>query len=225
MPESSEQSQTSREDWESWHRQTVAERHAFLLEQTGFLKVPHVIKAFQQVDRADFLPPQDTVHSMVDRPIPIGGEQANSQPSLVATMIQLLDAREGGRVLDIGVGSGWTPALLSRVVGDRGVVFGTERLKELAKVARTNIGKYGFKNVRIKATGDLRSWEAEGPFDGILVSANAAELPDELTSQLRDGAYIVIPVKDELVIAQREGDETKIIHRSPGVDFVPLVTK
>ena len=214
----------SKEEWETWHAHSVAERQAFILENTGFLKVPRVIRAFEQVDRADFLPPPNRIHSMVDKPIPIGAEQTNSQPSLVAQMIQLLQLEEGGRVLDVGAGSGWTSALLSRVVGDRGTVFATERIDELAEVAQANIDQYGFDNVRIATTGDLDHWASEGPFDAILVSANAEELPEEFAGQLKEGGYLIAPVSDELVIAGRAGDEMVIEHALPGVDFVPLIT-
>lgn len=212
------------EKWKNWRCQTVAERHAFFLERAGFLKSPEALVAFRAVDRADFLRPQDIHLSMVDMPIPIGHEQSNSQPSLVAAMVEALRVRPGDKVLDVGSGSGWTAALLGNLAEPDGAVFGAERIPELAELARYNLGKYELENVRIKQSDELDCWADEGPFDAIMVAATAEELPPELADQLAEGGRMVIPIGKDLAFVGRRNGTVEIEGTLSGVDFVPLVT-
>ena len=215
---------TDLEKWENWRSQTVAERHAFYLEQAGHLKSPRVIEAFQEIDRADFLRPKDMHLSMVDMPIPIGHEQTNSQPTLVAEMLGLLDVEPGHRVLDVGTGSGWTTALLGRLAGEGGVVRGIERVPELADRTKVNLGKYrGMERIRIRQSEELDACRDDGPFDRILVSASAEELPGKLTEQLAEDGRIVLPIRKALMVGERRNGEVDVRSVAKGVDFVPLI--
>lgn len=212
------------EKWEHWRSQTVAERHAFFLERAGNLRTPGVIEAFREVDRADFLRPNDMHMSMVDMPIPIGHEQTNSQPTLVAEMMEQLDVRPGHRVLDVGTGSGWTTALLGRLAGEDGLVRGIERIPELADRTKVNLGKYrGLEGIRIRQSEELDACRDDGPFDRILVSASAEELPQKLVGQLADGGRMVLPIRKALMLAERRDGTADVRSVAKGVDFVPLI--
>ena len=235
-------------DWQEWHAQTVAERHALFLQRTGFLFSPEAIAAFEAVDRADFLMGPQKPYSMNDRPHPISEDRepanpmraaarpveealrpelvvaTNSQPTLVAMMVEALRVRPGDKVLDIGSGSGWTATVLAHMASREGAVFGTELKSELARWARDNFAQYGLENVQLKHTGKLDCWADEGPFDAIMVAAAAKELPKALTEQLAEGGRMAIPIGEELAFVSRRNGEVRIEGTLPEVRFVPLVT-
>lgn len=187
-----------------------------------------VARAFAAVPRQDFLPPAQRWRADHDGPIDIGHGQTNSQPVTVAAMLRLLDVRPGQRVLDIGAGSGWTTALLATLVGPGGRVLGLERVPELAR--------WGAENLRAHAAGraDLgdASLEpadpeelgrsAEAPWDRILVSAMARELPESLVDQLSDEGRLVCPVDGQMLLVRRDG-AGRTVSRHGAYRFVPLV--
>src|SRR3989344_6098145 len=112
------------------------------LISSNYLKTPSIIKAFQKVDRADFVLPEYRGAAHQDHPLPIGFGQTISQPATVAMMLEWLEPKKGQKILDIGCGSGWTTALLSSIVGKKGKVIGIERISELAEMAKKNLIKY-----------------------------------------------------------------------------------
>ncbi len=179
--------------------------------------------AFEAVDRANFMPPEVKQLAEVDSAAPIGHGQTISQPYTVRAMLEWLDPQPSEKVLDVGSGSGWTAALLAKLVGSKGKVYAVERIPELMGFGRDNVERLGINNVEFHAAGDKLGLPDEAPFDRILVSAAADELPAELVEQLKVGGKMVIPVhKDILEITKLPGAKLDIkIH--PGFVFVPLL--
>lgn len=191
------------------------------LINTYALKSTNIIEAFENIDRADFVAdPNSDVYG--DYPLYIGDGQTISQPTTVAMMLEMLSARQGDKVLDIGSGSGWTTALLSYIVGERGSVLGLERVSELVDFGSRNLKKYDFTNSRIIQAGRELGLKGE-KFNRILVSAAADELPYELIDQLQVGGKLVIPVRDSIFeITKKQGGKfTSVEHY--GFRFVPLI--
>ncbi|MHA2789995.1 protein-L-isoaspartate O-methyltransferase family protein [Corynebacterium sp. S7] len=156
-------------------------------------------QAMDAVRRADFLPEEYAEHAHIDAPLAIGHDQTNSQPTTVEIMLMLLDPRPGNKVLDVGSGSGWTTALLAELVGEKGYVWGVELVPDLVRMGQKNLASYlektGAKNAEIRQARRRKLGLAEeGPFDRILVSAEAKEVPAELVKQLAPGGTLVIPV-------------------------------
>lgn len=182
-----------------------------------------VAASFKAVDRADFMPDDVKNHADADRPLPIGYGQTISQPSTVQMMLEWLDVQPGDKVLDIGSGSGWTTALLAHLTGPDGDVFAVEKIPELVEFGRENCKKSGIENVEFFEAGESFGLPEKAPFDKILVSASAEELPEELLDQLNPGGKLVVPVKNDILeIAKSEsgGIETEA---HAGFVFVPLV--
>jgi protein-L-isoaspartate(D-aspartate) O-methyltransferase len=192
------------------------------LKSAEVIKSAEVEEAFRAIDRVRFVPKNLKPSAYWDTALPIGAEQTISQPTVVAYCLELLGARPGERVLDVGSGSGWTTALLAHMVGPTGLVIGVERVPELVAFGSENLSTYAFTNARIEqATRDLGKPGA-APFDRILVSASADEMPDALTRQLRDGGRMVIPVREAICVVDRIDDELKTVCHE-GFEFVPLI--
>ena len=167
--------------------------------------------------RVNFLPPGVRRSAGLDRALQIGYGSTCSQPSTLATMLRLLDVRPGDHVLDVGSGSGWSTAILARLVGPAGRVFGVELEEELVK--RSALALDSLVNVRIRlATPGRLGALADGPFNRILVSATTREVPQELVDQLTGDGAMVLPLSDRLVRVTREGREWASGHYA----FVPL---
>lgn len=182
-----------------------------------------VAAAFDAVPRRDHLPAHQVPHADKDVPLRIGHGATNSQPSTVAAMLELLDARPGHRVLDVGAGSGWTTALLGHLVGPQGRVVGVELVPALVASARPRLERSGmpWATIEAPAPGVLGSPE-QGPYDRVLVSAMADELPHALADQLAEGGRMVVPVAGRMVVAERSGGRVRE-RTAPGYyQFVPL---
>lgn len=193
------------------------------LVRRGYLQTDEIINAFRRIKRKDFVREQDKSYSEVDEPLPIGYGQTISQPLTVAFMIELLEPKRGDKILDVGSGSGWTTALLAEIVGD-GKVYGVEVVPELKEFGEKNVSKYNFvkKGVVEFVQGDgSKGLPEKAPFDRILVSASAEEVPEELKEQLKDGGRMVIPVRDSVYLVERKGDKFKQ-KEFFGFRFVPL---
>lgn len=178
--------------------------------------------AFTNAPRPLFLPENQKANAGLDAPLPIGFGVTNSQPSTVRNMLSLLDVEEGMKVLDVGSGSGWTSALLAHLVGRSGQVFAVERIWQL--VDRQKEALSAWENVEVfLATPGVLGLPDEAPFDRILVSAMANEVPKELVQQLAVGGVMVIPVQNRMikVVRLEGGDVALTIHGL--YSFVPLI--
>lgn len=180
-------------------------------------------EAFASVPREIFLPPQERPHAGWDIPLPIGFGQTNSQPTTVRMMLEWLDARPGQQVLDVGSGSGWTSALLAKLVGEKGKVIAVERVPELVKFGRENCEQLGLSNVEFHQAGEALGWPNESQYDRILVSAAGRDVPQELVGQLAPGGRMVIPVLDSVYVLQKDSKGEISRTDYPGFAFVPLI--
>ncbi len=184
-----------------------------------------IAEACDAVDRVDFLPEHSRREAGVDAPIPIGHGQTNSQPRTVRAMLTLLDVHAGHRVLDVGSGSGWTTALLARLVGPSGSVLGVELEPDLAAWGAANLARQDVPWASIRpAVREVLGSPDEGPFDRILVSAAADALPATLVEQLAEDGVLVLPVGATMTRVRRTGpgpaDVDVTTHGS--YSFVPL---
>jgi len=184
----------------------------------------NIERAFQTIDRADFVPKESRSAAILDMPVQIGHGQTNSQPSTVKLMLEWLDPLPTHSVLDVGSGSGWTTALLAFLVGPEGFIFAVERIPELVEFGRTNCEKLGIENVQFHlATEGIFGLPEHEPYDRILVSASAQELPSGLLDQLKVDGKMVIPVQNDIleITKTSSGEYETITH--PGFVFVPLL--
>jgi len=182
-----------------------------------------VLAAMRTVPRELFVPAHLAGAAYDDRALPIGCDQTISQPYMVAVMTEALGLTPGSRVLEVGTGSGYQAAVLSHLAGE---VISIERRPELATEASARLASLGCANVRV-IIGDGTQGHPEGaPYDAVLVTAGAPQVPQPLTDQLSDGGRLVIPVgsprEQGLVIIERRG--TELVQRSgEACVFVPLV--
>lgn len=193
------------------------------LTRNNILKTKSIIEAFEKIDRKDFILKKYTNEAYNDYPLDIGSNQTISQPSTVAFMLELLSPKKGDKILDVGSGSGWTTALLGYIVGSEGKVCGIELIPDLVLFGRANLEKYDFKNTKIyQATKDL-GLKDKGPFDKILVSASARDVPEELIKQLKVGGTMVIPIQDSIFRLFKKSRKKIEKEKIPGFVFVPLI--
>ncbi|MBU0546657.1 MAG: protein-L-isoaspartate O-methyltransferase [Patescibacteria group bacterium] len=195
------------------------------LIQQGWLKTPRIINAFKKIKREDFLTEEIKNFAELDEALPIGFGQTISQPLVVAFMLEQLNPKAGDKILDIGSGSGWTSALLAEIVGNQGKVIATEIIPKLKELGEKNAAKHGFKTIDFICADGSRGYEKEAPFDNILASASAQELPLVWKKQLKIGGRIVTPIKNSIwVFFKKSSDEFEEIEY-PGFVFVPLIIK
>lgn len=178
-----------------------------------------VLRAMRAQDRRRFLPPEVTGDHRRDEPLPIGSGQTNSQPSTVAQMLTLLEPFPGMRVLDVGSGSGWTSAILGELGGPESRVFAVELVPELVERSRDAITQ-SWVSVH-HARADVLGLPAHAPYDRILVSAMAEDLPSDLVEQLAPDGLLVAPWGNVMHRAQRT-DEGVEVSDHGGYRFVPL---
>lgn len=182
-----------------------------------------VIAALAAVPRDQFVPPAYRSEAYEDIPLPIGHGQTISQPYIVALMTQALRLTPTSRVLEIGTGSGYQAAILAHITPH---VWSVEALPELARTAEERLHKLGYP-VAVKIGDGRLGWPEHAPYDGIIVTAAAADVPPTLVAQLADRGRLVIPVgaspwDQVLWLIEKTGDE---LHGHPlaEVRFVPLV--
>jgi len=150
-----------------------------------------VLEAMAKVPRHSFVPPEYKSAAYEDRPLPIGEGQTISQPYMVAVMTQSLELKGGERVLEIGTGSGYQTAILAELSRE---VFTIERISTLIQKARLTLQELGYRNIYFLAGDGTKGWPEKAPFEGIIVTAGAPEIPQTFLSQLAEGGRLVIPV-------------------------------
>lgn len=187
------------------------------------VKDERVLAAMEQVPRELFIPGADLAAALSDRALPIEFGQTISQPFVVAAMTALLGIEPHHRVLEIGTGSGYQTAILARLAGQ---VFTIERIEPLQAKARELLAALGVDNVAFGIGDGTQGWPKEAPFDGIIVTAGAPEVPSPLLEQLADGGRLVIPVGGEteqtLTVVDRRQGETRERPQFP-CRFVKLI--
>jgi protein-L-isoaspartate(D-aspartate) O-methyltransferase len=188
------------------------------------IKDVNVLKAMRQVPRHLFVPLDEQQHAYEDRPLPIGHGQTISQPYIVALMTELARPKPTDRALEVGTGSGYQAAVLSRLVAK---LFTIELLKPLADDAARRLQELGHSNVEVRNGDGYVGWPEEAPFDIILVTAAPDHVPPPLVAQLKPGGRMVIPVghvldgQELLLIEKDASGRTRTGHVIP-VRFVPL---
>jgi protein-L-isoaspartate(D-aspartate) O-methyltransferase len=182
------------------------------------------LAAMRAVPRHEFVPPALAGEAYEDHPIPIGHGQTISQPYIVGFMTEALSLHGGERVLEVGTGSGYQAAVLSRIAAQ---VYTIEIVAPLAEESAERLRRLGYANVHVRAGDGYLGWPEEAPFDAVIVTAAAPRVPEPLKRQLRDGGRLILPLGDdaqELVVVTRRGD-TFVERRVLPVRFVPMTGK
>ena len=186
----------------------AAAREAMVREQIEARGVrdPAVLAAMRAVPRHELVPESRAEHAYEDRPLQIGHAQTISQPYVVAAMSEALDLDANERVLEIGTGSGYQAAVLSKLSRE---VFSIEIVGPLAERARADLARLGYDNVQVRTGDGYRGWPEQAPFDAIVVTAAPDHVPQPLLDQLALGGRLVMPVGDtfqELIRITRSED-------------------
>ncbi len=189
------------------------------------IKDPRLLEAMRRVPRHIFVPPAQRGRAYEDMPLPVGEGQTISQPYIVAWMTDLLRLTGDETVLEIGTGTGYQAALLGLLAAR---VYSMERIESLADSARQRLTDLGFENIEVVVGDGTKGLPEHAPYQGIMVTAGAPQVPQVLTEQLADGGRLVIPVgtasMQMLTVVERKGD--RLVTREEGsCVFVPLVGK
>jgi len=196
------------------------------LIKNGYLRSDAIIDAFFNIHRIEFIPEDLAAQAEANIPLPIGYGQTISQPLTVAFMLELLDPKQGHNILDAGSGSGWTTGLLAYIVGEQGRVTSLEIIKELCEIGKKNVNKFGFVKKGIAefyCESAEKGFKKNAPYDRILVSASADEIPLALKKQLVIGGKMVIPIMNGIWYIEKRGEDDFHIEKFPGFVFVPFV--
>lgn len=194
------------------------------IEERG-IRNEAVLAAMRTVPREQFVPESYRPFAYDDSPLPIPAGQTISQPFVVAYMIAVLSLGLDDRVLEIGAGSGYAAALLSRIVRE---VYTVERHGELARYARERLAEAGYDNVWVKHGDGTLGWAEHAPYDGIIVAAGGPSVPESLRTQLAAGGRLVMPVgrsrhQQHLILLTRISEADYSEERLAPVAFVPLI--
>ncbi|MFQ6137314.1 MAG: protein-L-isoaspartate O-methyltransferase [Candidatus Hydrothermarchaeales archaeon] len=208
-------------DYESSRREMV-ER----LKGWGYLQSERVAKAMEEVPRHLFVPEDQQPHAYEDRPLPVGEGQTISAPHMVAIMCEALELNEGDKVLEVGAGTGYHACVIAHIL-ENGFVYTIERIEELVENARANLEKAACTRVEVILGDGTEGYGKEAPYDRILVTAGAPEIPKPLTDQLKPGGMLLIPVGgrylQELISVIKNPDGGIEKRDLGGCAFVPLI--
>jgi protein-L-isoaspartate(D-aspartate) O-methyltransferase len=221
--------ETQAQDYASLRARMVSEVEAMYAEtrgETGLRAMsPAVRAALGRVERHRLVPPPQASAAYRNHPLPIGAGQTISQPYIVALSADLLNPKPGDVVLEVGTGSGYQAALLAEVVQQ---VYSIELIESLGKTAAARLAEMGYRNIEVRIGDGYAGWPEKAPFDGIVVTAAAPQVPPALVAQLKTGGRMVIPVGGsddiqylKLLVKRADGgyDEKRVLP----VRFVPLV--
>ena len=185
---------------------------------------PAVMQAMATVPRHKFVPMGEEPVAYVDGPLPIGHGQTISQPYIVALMTDLAEINDESIVLEVGSGSGYQAAVLAEIARE---VYSVELIPVLAETARERLQDQGYTNVAIRIGDGYEGWQEHAPFDAIVVTAAAHDVPPPLVAQLKPGGRLVIPVDrtwfgQELILITKSADGEVAQRDILPVSFVPL---
>ncbi|HXH53070.1 MAG TPA: protein-L-isoaspartate(D-aspartate) O-methyltransferase [Sphingomicrobium sp.] len=202
-------------------RERMIERH---LRRRG-IDESYILEAFLAVPREDFVSDEYRHLAYGDHPLPIESGQTISQPYIVGLMIQAAGMRPGEKVLEVGAGSGYAAAVMSRIARQ---VIGIERHPDLAVVARERMERLGYDNVIIVEGDGTKGCPQHAPFDAITAAASGSHVPRPLIDQLADGGRLVMPVGEpgwvqELIKVTKRPNGQLIEENLGAVRFVPLI--
>jgi protein-L-isoaspartate(D-aspartate) O-methyltransferase len=187
------------------------------------VKDERVLAAMRKVPRHEFLPEAIRGMAYQDSALPLGEAQTMSQPYMVALMSELLELKGAERVLEIGTGSGYQTAVLAELCGK---VYTLERIKLLADRARATLDRLGYRTVAIKVYDGTYGWKDMAPFDAIMVTAGAPDVPAPLIDQLKEGGRMVVPVGErygQVLMKVTRTAQGPVMERNIPCTFVPLI--
>jgi protein-L-isoaspartate(D-aspartate) O-methyltransferase len=171
----------------TYEREAMVERQ---LRRRG-INEPEILDAFRAVPREAFVGAHVAHLAYGDHPLPIEAHQTISQPYIVALMMQAVGIKPGDTVLEVGSGSGYAAAVMSRIAAR---VIGIERQHELVLVARERLERLGYRNIEIVEGDGTKGWAAQAPYDAVLAAASGSHVPQPLIDQLKPGGRLVMPV-------------------------------
>jgi len=192
------------------------------LVRAGHLRSHAIIRAFMEVPREAFVPKRYRDYAYMDEPLPTGWGQTISAPHMVAMMTELLEPKKKDKVLEIGAGSGYQAAILSKLVKS---VLSVELDSRLAHTAEVNLKNAGIGNVRVVTGDGWSGYAEEAPYDKIIVTCATLEMPPALHGQLKNGGIAIAPLGGNFkqMLTRMEKKGSSIVHRNEGgCVFVPL---
>jgi protein-L-isoaspartate(D-aspartate) O-methyltransferase len=213
-----EQADTQQADAETESRRMMVDRQLAARD----INDSRVLQVMREVPRHEFVPKRLRGLAYQDSPLPIGADQTISQPYIVALMTQLVEPKSDHKALDVGTGSGYQAAVLSKLVKQ---VFSIEIIESLATEAGARLQRLGCDNVQVRHGDGYAGWESEAPFDVIIVAAAPDHVPPALVEQLAPGGKLVIPIGDRLqtlVVIEKKADGSIEKHNVAPVAFVPM---
>jgi protein-L-isoaspartate(D-aspartate) O-methyltransferase len=183
-----------------------------------------VLDAMRAVPRHEFVPETYRNSAYADTPLPIGLDQTISQPYIVALMTELVEPKPEHRILEVGTGSGYQAAVIGRIVKE---VYSIEIIPQLAQSASERLKRLGYANIAVREGDGYQGWPDRAPFDGILVTAGATDVPKPLIDQLKPGGRMIIPVgatsgSQVLKVIEKRADGSIRTEEVIPVRFVPL---
>ncbi|MDD5701922.1 MAG: protein-L-isoaspartate(D-aspartate) O-methyltransferase [Dehalococcoidales bacterium] len=201
-----------------------AAKRAGLVEHLRiWIKDKRVLEAINRVPRECFVPDRFELMAYNNEALPIGHKQTISQPLIVAMMAEALKLKGSEKVLEIGTGSGYQTAILAELARE---VVTTERIPDLAESARKALCSLGYSNIKMYLSADKLGWDPEAPYDCVVVSAGAPDIPDSLLKQMAVGGRLVIPVGSRSLQELRQVtllEDRTVVHSLGGCRFVPLI--
>jgi protein-L-isoaspartate(D-aspartate) O-methyltransferase len=215
-------------DYSSKRAQMISEIEADVRDTSEYIGKesldPRVMQAMKIVPRHLLVPKSERSQAYLNRPLPIGYGQTISQPYIVAIMTDLLNPQPEHKILEVGTGSGYQAAVLSRVVKQ---VYTIEIIEQLGKRARKDLAKLGYNNIQMRIGDGYYGWKQHAPYDGIVVTAAASHIPPPLIQQLKPGGRMIIPVgskflTQQLLLVIKDEEENVTTKQLLPVRFVPL---